>query len=86
MLTTDPFGLQGFGHVLGRPDLSIYGLSEEHGLLSSETETVNLNVGDRLQIIPNHCCVVSNMVDTVILHQNGENLQECPVAARGCVR
>ena len=86
MLTTDLFGLQGFGHVLGRPDLSIYGLSEEHGLLSSETETVNLNVGDRLQIIPNHCCVVSNMVDTVILHQNGENLQECPVAARGCVR
>ena len=86
VLTTDLFGQQGFGHVRGRDDLNVYALSEEHGLLSSDTEAVNLKVGDRLQIIPNHCCVVSNMVDSVILHRAGNELQECRVAARGCVR
>ena len=86
VLTTDPFGLKGFGHVLGRPDLNIHALSEEHGVLSSDNEVIGLNVGDRLQIIPNHCCVVSNMVDSVIVHRSGEDLQEVKVAARGCVR
>ena len=86
VLTTDLFGQEGFGHVPGRDDLSVYALSEEHGLLSSSSGKTGLSVGERLQIIPNHCCVVSNMVDSVILHRAGNELQECHVAARGCVR
>lgn len=86
VLTTDLFGQEGYGHVLGRADLSIHALSEEHGCISSQNGAVGLKVADRLQIIPNHCCVVSNMVDSVMLHRSGSNLQECRVAARGCVR
>ena len=42
-------------------------------------------VGDRLRIIPNHACVVSNLFDTVNIISNGEVVETVPVAARGRV-
>ncbi|QQA43012.1 D-TA family PLP-dependent enzyme [Pelagovum pacificum] len=83
VLTSDLLGLDGHGHVLGRPDLRIAGLSEEHGVLRADT--IGLKVGDRLRIIPNHCCVVSNMMDEVQLHRSGTPLVPAPVVARGKV-
>ena len=86
VLTSDLFGQQGHGHVVGRDDLAIYALSEEHGMLrAADGQATGLKVGDRLHIIPNHCCVVSNMVDTVTLF-DANGWREVPVAARGRVR
>ena len=86
VLTSDLLGLSGYGHVVGREDLTITGLSEEHGTLRAEKgQVTGLSVGDRLRIIPNHCCVVSNMVDVVTLF-DAEGWREVPVAARGRVR
>ncbi|MBY6137187.1 D-TA family PLP-dependent enzyme [Nocardioides marinus] len=83
VLTSDLLGLGGHGHVLGRPDIHIAGLSEEHGVLTADA--INLQVGDRLRIIPNHVCVVTNMLDEVQLIRGREHLGPCPVAARGQV-
>lgn len=83
VLTSDLLGLNGHGHVLGRPDIHIAGLSEEHGVLTADT--INLQVGDRLRIIPNHVCVVTNMLDEVQLIRGDQHLGPCPVAARGQV-
>lgn len=83
VLTSDLLGLDGHGHVLGRPDIHIAGLSEEHGVLTADA--INLQVGDRLRIIPNHVCVVTNMLDEVQLIRGSEHLGPCPVAARGQV-
>lgn len=83
VLTSDLLGLDGHGHVLGRPDIHIAGLSEEHGVLTADT--INLQVGDRLRIVPNHVCVVTNMLDEVQLIRGSEHLGPCPVAARGQV-
>jgi D-serine deaminase-like pyridoxal phosphate-dependent protein len=55
-------GLVGFGVVLNHPDLVLERLSEEHGVLISKTET-HLHLGDRVIIIPVHCCT------TVVLHE-----------------
>ncbi len=86
ILTSDLSGLTGHGHVLGRDDLAITGLNEEHGYVRAEDGgATGLSVGDRLRIIPNHCCVVSNMVDAVALI-DGESWREVPVAARGKLR
>lgn len=86
ILTSDLLGLSGHGHVLGRDDLAIAGLNEEHGIVRvAGGGPTGLSVGDRLRIVPNHCCVVSNMVDTVTL-VDGESWREVPVAARGKVR
>jgi D-serine deaminase-like pyridoxal phosphate-dependent protein len=81
-LTSDLLGLTGYGHVLGRDDIAVDQLSEEHGRLVSQGP-INLKVGDKLRIVPNHACVVTNMVDTVHIVENGEISATWPVAARG---
>ena len=83
VLTSDLLGLDGHGHVLGRPDIKVAGLSEEHGVLTADA--IDLKVGDRLRIIPNHVCVVSNMLDEVQLIRGEATLGPCPVVARGKV-
>ncbi|MEE2809492.1 MAG: D-TA family PLP-dependent enzyme, partial [Pseudomonadota bacterium] len=84
VLTSDLLGLDGFGHVLGHPDLKIDQLSEEHGRITSDQPT-GLEVGDQLRIVPNHACVVSNMLDHVTLMRGDEIIGTEPVAARGQV-
>ena len=84
VLTSDLLGLDGFGHALGHPDLKIDQLSEEHGRITSDQPT-GLRVGDQLRIVPNHACVVSNMLDHVTLMRGDEIIGTEPVAARGQV-
>jgi D-serine deaminase-like pyridoxal phosphate-dependent protein len=84
VLTTDLLGLTGYGEVIGRPDIAIDQLSEEHGRLVSDGP-IGLSVGDRVRILPNHACVVTNMVDAVtVLHPDGR-AEAWPVVARGRV-
>lgn len=80
-LTSDLLGLTGYGHVLGRDDIAIDQLSEEHGRLVS-SGPINLKVGDRLRIVPNHACVVTNMVDSVMVI-DGDDVEAVAVKARG---
>lgn len=83
VLTSDLLGLEGYGHVLGRPGLVVASLSEEHGILCAEH--INLKVGDRLRIIPNHACVVSNMLDRIELVRGDRHEITVEVSARGKV-
>ena len=84
VLTADLLGLNGYGHVLGRDDIVIDQLSEEHGRLVSD-RPIGLVVGQRVRIVPNHACVVSNMLDHVVTVR-GETVEgSIPVAARGQV-
>jgi D-serine deaminase-like pyridoxal phosphate-dependent protein len=85
VLTSDLLGLEGFGMVAGQPDVRVAALSEEHGTLDLSASTFRPAVGDRLRIIPNHACVVSNMVDTVWTLRGGTPAGQWPVAARGMV-
>ncbi|MCW5693281.1 MAG: D-TA family PLP-dependent enzyme [Pseudolabrys sp.] len=83
-LTSDLLGLQGYGHVLGRDDIRIDQLSEEHGRLMSDGP-IGLKVGDRVRIVPNHACVVTNLVDRLYLTRAGNVVATAPVVARGCI-
>ena len=82
ILTSDLLGLSGYGHVLGRPDIAIDQLSEEHGRLTVAGD-MGLKIGQRVRIVPNHACVVSNMVDAVHIRSGGEVVAQWPVVARG---
>jgi D-serine deaminase-like pyridoxal phosphate-dependent protein len=83
ILTTDLFGLKGHGLVIGHPDVIITNLSEEHGHLDCSRSKDCFSVGDRIRIVPNHACVVSNMVDQVHLIQDDAVVAVQDVAARG---
>ena len=60
--------LKGFGLVKGHAELLITALSEEVGKIKICGPT-SLNVGDKLQIIPNHACSAANMTDYLIGHR-----------------
>ena len=65
------------------PSLLIERLSEEHANVRVvEGETV-LKTGDLVRIVPNHSCVVSNLVDAVWLVDGNRVVERLPVAARG---
>lgn len=50
-----------FGYVIGHPNAIIWNLNEEHGFVRSKEGALELEVGDRIAIIPNHACVVPNL-------------------------
>jgi D-serine deaminase-like pyridoxal phosphate-dependent protein len=78
----------GFGVVLTRDgsaideSMSIERLSEEHATVSVRGSTP-LEPGDRVHVLPNHSCVVSNLVDEVRLVHGDTVVGTLPVAARG---
>ncbi|KKB77771.1 alanine racemase [Devosia soli] len=84
-LTSDLLGLQGHGYVLDFPEAKIVGLSEEHGTLDVSACGVKPKIGDVIRIVPNHCCPVSNLFDTVTLVRGEAVVETVPVAARGRV-
>ena len=72
----------GYGTVVGHDNLLIERLSEEHATVKVVNGSTRLEPGDRVQIIPNHSCVVSNLVDQAWL-VDGALVEPLPIAARG---
>ena len=70
--------------MLGRPDIAVDQLSGEHGRLRCASE-IGLKVGQRVRIVPNHACVVTNMVDAVHILSGDKVVAVWPVVARGKV-
>jgi D-serine deaminase-like pyridoxal phosphate-dependent protein len=68
------------------PEAVVSALSEEHGTLDLTACPERPRVGDVVHVVPNHCCVVSNMVDEVYGVRGGTLEVTWPVAARGRVR
>lgn len=64
--------------------LLVTALSEEHGVIIAP-EGVGLAIGQRVRIVPNHACVVSNLFDVVHLVRGHEVVETVAVAARGRV-
>jgi D-serine deaminase-like pyridoxal phosphate-dependent protein len=83
-LTSDILGQVGYGLVMGT-ELTIKSLSEEHGVIEMEAPSDAPRVGDRLRILPNHACVISNLFDAVYLISGDRIIDKLPVAARGRV-
>jgi len=73
----------GYGQVLGCAS-RLERLSEEHGVVKVEAGD-RFRVGQRVAILPNHACVVSNLHDRVYGVRAGAVEAEWRVAARGRV-
>src|ERR1700758_4017470 len=86
-LMSDPGGgLDGFGLILEHPEAKIARFAEEHGFLDLARSNARPNVGDVVRIVPNHVCVVVNMMDEVVMVRGDEIVGVLPVAARGKLR
>ena len=85
-LSSDPLRPTGAGHgrILGRQS-RIARLSEEHGVIAVEPGEA-FRVGERVRILPNHACIVSNLHDRLVAVRGGRVEGQITVAARGCVQ
>ena len=83
-------GMEGFG--LAYPadrfedseyEMIVAKLSEEHGFVARKD--FNLEIGAKLRLVPNHACVVANLLDTYAVIKDGHVTEQWHIAARGCV-
>ena len=88
-------GLRSFGSTVGYglvfpdldspspdPSIIIERLSEEHATAHVQA-SCRLKPGDRVRILPNHSCVVTNLADELLLVDGLNVVERLPVAARG---
>jgi D-serine deaminase-like pyridoxal phosphate-dependent protein len=76
----------GYGLILGYPDAVIVRLNEEHGVVDLTQCRDKPQLGERLRIVPNHVCAVSNLHDEVVTSRDGRVVDSVRVAARGRTR
>lgn len=74
----------GYGIVVGHPTVQIVGLNEEHGMLKYDAKVARFSVGDRIEIIPNHACVIPNLNNVLNGVRQGQVVEQITVDARGC--
>jgi D-serine deaminase-like pyridoxal phosphate-dependent protein len=77
--------MEGFGNVQGPFPRRLIRLSEEHGVLAVSPDDP-LRPGDRVRMIPNHACVVSNLHDWLFVVEGNRVTAQWRVAARGRVQ
>ena len=73
----------GIPQPVGVTGVEMTGLSEEHGKMQVSDENVSLNPGDKLEILPTHCCTTVNLHDRYYGIRNGIVESVWEIAARG---
>jgi D-serine deaminase-like pyridoxal phosphate-dependent protein len=82
-LAADLCDLPGHGDLVGYPGAVVARLSEEHGVVDLSACAARPRIGERVRVIPNHACVVTNLFDAVHLIR-GEVVEEvAKVTSRG---
>jgi D-serine deaminase-like pyridoxal phosphate-dependent protein len=82
----DPAAGSGYGLIRGYEDAVIERLNEEHGVIDLSRCSRKPQVGERVQILPNHVCVVSNLHDEIAVSRGGVLIDTRRVEARGKTR
>lgn len=77
---------QGYGLVKNSNDIRLSGLYDEHGLIYDREFSESVQVGDKIEVIPNHICPACNLYDSAYLVSHGEIKGEIPILCRGKLR
>ncbi|MBU9714249.1 alanine racemase [Evansella tamaricis] len=74
--------VKGYGRSLVDGEFFITRVSEEHGIIDS-TEINNIQLNEKLQIIPNHACPVVNLYDFYYVQRENGQIERWLVDGRG---
>jgi D-serine deaminase-like pyridoxal phosphate-dependent protein len=85
-LTNDPTPAGGYGYFPDYPEAVTFGQSEEHGHVDLSRCARKPEIGERVQVIPNHACGTTNLHNEVVAHRRGRVEAIWPVTARGLLR
>jgi len=72
----------GLGLIKGT-DTYISNVYDEHAIIYDENLSKTLSIGDKIEIIPNHICPVSNLYDKAYLVSKGKIIKAIKISARG---
>jgi D-serine deaminase-like pyridoxal phosphate-dependent protein len=81
-LSYDPGPDPAHGLILEAPHSPVVKLNEEHAYVDVDPRD-ELELGQQVQVVPNHACVVSNLFDAFVVVSDGEVVDRWAVAARG---
>jgi D-serine deaminase-like pyridoxal phosphate-dependent protein len=85
-LSSDLNGLDGYGLITEYPQLVLAKFSEEHGHVDCSASNARPRIGERVTVIPNHACAVTNLHD-VVCGVRGKRVERAfRVEARGRVQ
>jgi D-serine deaminase-like pyridoxal phosphate-dependent protein len=73
----------GFGQIREYPGVYIEWMNEEHGVLNVEATDHRFKVGERLTVVPNHACVVTNLHPEIVGVRKGRVETIWEVQGRG---
>jgi len=83
VLTSDQYFMKGFGHVMEYPEGAVIHLSEEHAVVDLTACPERPKVGDVVQVVPNHVCIVVHLNDRLVGIRGEAVESEWVVSARG---
>jgi len=78
--------LPGYGMLKEDAAAVIARVNEEHGFLDLSQSQLKLRVGDKVEVIPNHCCATVNLYDEMLVVKESEIAETWRIAARGKLR
>ncbi|HID08355.1 MAG TPA: hypothetical protein EYP10_14540, partial [Armatimonadetes bacterium] len=86
-LTSDPARppFTGFGHVVNKRGIELSMLSEEVTTCHLATDADSVSVGELLEIVPNHACMMTNLAERIYVGRNGLIEDAWTAQARGKV-
>lgn len=73
----------GHGRIVELPGALIERLDEEHAYVDVSSAEREPEIGEKVRIIPNHACPVSNLADEINLIEGDQVVETLPIAARG---
>lgn len=85
-LSSDLLGLEDHGYILEYPEAKLVALSEEHGTVDFSACDHAPAIGERVTVIPNHCCPVVNLFNEIVGVRNSQVEVTWPVAGRGALQ
>lgn len=74
---------EGFGKIKEYDGVYVHGVFDEHAIIYNREFSQNVKIGDKVRIIPNHICPVSNLYHKAYLINNDEIVKEIDIAAQG---
>lgn len=74
-----------YGYIMEYPAMEIYALNEEHAYVRYPAAYAP-KIGEKLTIIPNHSCVISNLFGyLMVMHEDGSSERIC-IEGRGALQ
>ncbi|WP_252313186.1 D-TA family PLP-dependent enzyme [Sinobaca sp. H24] len=74
---------EGYGTLKAFDGIHVDGVFDEHAIINNASFRANINIGEKIEIIPNHICPVCNLYEKAYVISNNKVEEELLVEGRG---